>query len=280
MATGTYLFTENLYDTAGKCAIYLGESPSALLNPLNVRGGATGLTRAKAIFADYANTKVRSLMAQVDSLNAKTATLTVVAQGATCAIPVDLFRANIIEIAYAGPNEYAEKLPIRFIGKVDQRSLSPQLVNSQIYADVPSWVAFDQTEENFIFSPPLTQQTTFTITYNYLPTLWVGADFDDENSTTVSPIPDDYDEVLPMALAIDLARKSRRFDLAQQLANEFYGTPENNHFGLWEETKRELMNIPALMTRYRYSYSNVPQTALADNPFAGQYFGGRPGLKQ
>lgn len=279
MATGTYLFTQTLYVTSEKCAIYLGGSPSALLNPLNVRGGASGLTNAKGMFADLANTIVRSLMAQVDSLNAKTATLTVSAQGATCPIPDDLFRANIIEIAYAGPNANLINLPIRFIGKVDQRSLPPQLTNTQVYSDVPQWVAFDQTEENFIFSPPLTQQTTFTITYNYLPTLWVAADFDDPTSTTVSPIPDDYDEVLPMALALDISRKMRRFDLAQQLADQLYGTQENNHFGLWEETKRELMNIPALITRYRYSYSNIPQAALADNPFAGQYFGGRPGLR-
>lgn len=275
MATGNYAFTQNLYAIVGRVAQRFRSTPASVANALNVYGNAT---TAKGEFAKIANRWQKKVLADVPTLNATSATLSVSASGNSVAIPATLFRKAILEIEYLNANSYANKLPIRFIGKLDGRSLWPDWRNGEVTSEIPQFVALDETEQNLVFFPTLSVATTFTIKFIAAPTAFVAADFDNASSTTYSVVPDDYDDLMPMLCAMDIGPIMGRDDVSDRLRFELFGDASNRNYGRYEEAKRAMQNIPALISRYRYTYSNIPTAALLDNPLAGQTFNQIPGL--
>lgn len=277
MATGNYAFTQNLYAVVGRTAQILRSTPQAIANTLNVYGNAT---TAKGEFAKIANRKQRKVLSDIPTLSATSATLNVTASGNSAAIPATLFRKQVIEIEYLDSNSWANKLPIRFIGKLDSRSLPPDWRNGNVTSTNAMLVALDETESNFLFFPTLSQATTFTVKYQSSPTAFVAADFDNSASTTYSVVPDDYDDLLPMMCAVDVARAMGRPEIEDRLRLELFGDNSNKNLGRYEEVKREMLSLPAMANRFRYGYTNNPTAALLDDPLAGQFFGSIPGLRR
>lgn len=277
MATANYTTTQTLYVIAQRTARRLLATRASILNSLTVEGGSTGVTQAKAEFADMANNTQKDIMAKIPSLNATSASLSIAAQGNSVAIPAMLFRSRIYEIEYLNTNSYANMLPIRFIGSVDARSLDPGMRNGNYVSQIAQFVAFNDATSTLLFYPTLSIATTFTIRFQFMPTTpFVGADFDNAASTNYSVIPDDFDDLMPLALALNMAKVMGRDGDVAKMEAELEGTRENRYFGKMEQVRRAIADNPAETIRYRYTYSNVPTSALCDNPLAGQNFGSRP----
>lgn len=275
MATGNRTFTRNLKSVAADVATLLRSTPTAIANALNVTGSASD---GKAAFARMANRIQRRIESEVPNLNVTTATLSVSANANSAAIPATLYGAQVTEITLLDTSSIINKLPIKFLGKLDARTIPVIWQNGQVVVPVPMFAYLDATEQNILFAPWLSQAATFTITFQTTPTAFTSADFDNASSTTYSVVPDDYDDILPLFLAIEVARAMGRFDLAEQYTMDLHGRSKGGvGIGRYEEFRHNFMNIPALMSRASWTNSNIPNPAGCDDPLAGVYLGSLPG---
>lgn len=276
MPTGTYATTRNLYFIASSVGDELSLTAQGVANLLNNSASPSGDADAKEKFAQIANRHQASIMSKVPNLGVNSEDLTVTDGSAP--VPEDLSRKTIHELRWFFTGGILSGAPVKFVGKVVWRGLPPEWTNGTATAVIPAYAALDESDENILLAPwPASGTGTLRVLYQTKADLFEGDQYDDPDSEVYSVIPDEYDDVLPMAIAIELARKAKMYEVEDRLRADYYGAPGVR--GRLRTFLDEIMRMPAITNRSTYNYGNVPSTAAGNNPTSGQYLGNVPGIR-
>jgi len=274
-ALANYTFTQNLNAVLAQAAVKLKMNVTGLVLSMK----QSTLSAGYASLAALANRHHKKIVSRLSSLQRLEDEVTVAANTNSAAIPATLLRLRLIEVQFVLANDVRNTLPIRVIGQQEVWNLTPTWRNGELTRDCPVYASLNGTNETVEFYPYLSTSRTFNLIFQQSMTPWTGSDVISTSSTNYSAIPDDYDDLLPLFIAEEIARNMKMRELNKDIAEFLHGPKQNDVTGRFREVSNEISDLPARSYRASYTYSNEPQPALCNDPTEGVYFGNSPGRR-
>lgn len=202
MAYGKYTNTINLYALTGRVAARLSTDPDSVVAAFNVRD----TTDATAQYVAVVNERQRWLFGENPLLGQTTTSLSLVTGTTAYNVPSDLFQTDYEDIQFDDENDWSYRLPINYLNAVDFRALPASVQFEQGIGPYPAFFTFNPTASQIVFTG-FSQNWSLLVTYRANPTPMVVADINDAASTTYLTIPNDFIDVLVLAIAIEIGER-------------------------------------------------------------------------
>lgn len=261
MALANYTFTVNLYTFLGRVASRLQENVSGLTQILNSRSESDAQGQLVAIV----NERHRWLFDLNPALGRATTSLSLTTGTLDYNIPATLFRCDYEDIQFNDENDPSYRLPIGFLNPVDFRALPAQLQREDGVGPYPAFFTFNADASQIRFTG-FSSNWSLLVSYRANPETFITSDITSSGSTKYFAIPDDFIDVLVLAVAIEIAERGD-YD-ADRLNATLYGRKNPDEPGKLRQMQERINSSTSGDTRQLYT-QGTPYTTLMPKRFAG-----------
>lgn len=259
MAYGNYTFTTNLYAVTNNVASFLQISREGVVKILNSDSTAT----AEQLYVDIVNRLHADLYNGMAMTGVVETTGTITASDNTIAIPASLFRLNLIDAEFvSSTDQWVNKVKLAYMTREQKSQLPAPFLDEDYNTGVPAYYCFNEDNTELEFWPYPDQTYQVRLWFREAPSSFVTSDISNAASTKYIALPNEFADVLALAIAKYLCiyrGDTERMSALQVLYDE-------------RKTKldTDLSDVAGTLDREQYTFSTYPPTGQQSNPFAGR----------